>query len=516
MKNISKKVLVGAVAFALVLPASFTFSQGASAASPVKGGNLTILRGDLESSLTPSIPPDNAGIWVVEEIFDTLLLPAQDAKSLKPSLATSWSASKDGLTWTFKLRAGVKFSDGKPMTSKDVKFSLQENSNPAGNWGFINSSISKIGTPDPLTVTVTTKTPYSPLPAVMAIFANSIVPYNYGGKTKEAFGKSPIGTGPFKLATWTKGQLIKLVRNPYYWEAGKPYLDSVTFKLVPDSNTRANQVQGGQAQVNEFPSYSSVKTLKSVKGVKVTAFDSSAVNYLIFNNTKAPLTDVHVRKALAYLVDKKAIIAAVTFGIGTAAGAYMSPTSWAHNASIKGLPYNVAKAKAELALSTQPNGFEASINVASGSADENSKAQILQSEAAKIGITLKINQLDPSAWTAARDAKTYDIMFGYCTTDIIDPDEIIRFAGLIDGGGSSLWSYYDNQASAKLANDAVLIDNQAKRKAIYDKIQLAFDADQPMVPLYYAPNLYSYSTKVQNFHPFVTGNYNFRNVWLTK
>ncbi|MSV91990.1 MAG: ABC transporter substrate-binding protein, partial [Actinobacteria bacterium] len=123
MKNISKKVLVGAVAFALVLPASFTFSQGASAASPVKGGNLTILRGDLESSLTPSIPPDNAGIWVVEEIFDTLLLPAQDAKSLKPSLATSWSASKDGLTWTFKLRAGVKFSDGKPMTSKDVKFS---------------------------------------------------------------------------------------------------------------------------------------------------------------------------------------------------------------------------------------------------------------------------------------------------------------------------------------------------------------------------------------------------------
>ena len=516
MKIASKKLLVATIAASLVLPASFAFSQAASAATPVKGGNLTILRGDLESSLTPSIPPDNAGIWVVEEIFDTLLLPSVDAKTLKPSLATSWSASKDGLTWTFKLRSGVKFSDGKPMTSKDVKFSLQENSDPAGNWGFINSSISKIGTPDPLTVTVTTKTPYSPLPSVMAIFANSIVPYNYGGKTKEEFGKNPIGTGPFKLQTWTKGQLIKLVRNPYYWESGKPYLDSITFKLVPDSNTRANQVQGGQAQVNEFPSYSSVKTLKSVKGVTVKAFPSSATHYLIFNNTKAPFTDVHVRRALAHLVDKKAIVAAVTFGIGTPAGAYLTPTLWAHNASIKGLEYNVAKAKAELALSTKPNGFEASINVVSGNADENSKAQILQSEAAKIGITLKINQLDPSAWTAARDGKSYDIMLGYCTTDIIDPDEIIRFAGILDGGGSSLWSYYDNQMSAKLANDAVLIDNQAKRKAIYDKIQLAFDVDQPMVPLYYAPNLYSYSTKVQNFYPFVTGNYNLRNVWLSK
>ncbi len=516
MRIVSKKLLVTAVTVALALPVSFTFSQVASAATPVKGGDLTILRGDLESSLTPSIPPDNAGIWVVEEIFDTLLVPAADAKSLKPSLATSWSASKDGLTWTFKLRSGVKFSDGTPMTSKDVKFSLQENSNPAGNWGFINSSISKIGTPDPLTVTITTKTPYSPLPAVMAIFANSIIPNNYGGKTKDEFGKHPIGTGPFKLATWTKGQLIKIVRNPYYWEAGKPYLDSITFKLVPDANTRANQVQGGQAQINEFPSFSSVKTLKNVPGVKVTAFDSSAVNFLIFNNTKAPLSDVHVRKALASLVDKKAIITAVLFGNGTPAGAYMSPSSWSHNASIKGLPYDLTKAKAELALSTQPNGFSATIMVSSGNADQNSMAQILQSEAAKIGVTLQISQLDPSAWTAARDNKSYDIMFGYDTTDIIDPDELIRFTGLIDGGGSSLWSYYDNQKSAKLANDAVLIDNQTKRKAIYDKIQVAFDNDQPMVPLYYAPNLYSYSTKVQAFHPFVTGNYNFRNVWLSK
>jgi len=514
MKKALKNSLVCALSLSVVIPLSF--SSVASAASPVKGGSITVLRSDIESSLIPSVPPDNAGIWVVEEIFDTLLLPASDAKSLKPNLATSWTQSKDGLTWTFKLRAGVKFSNGAPMTSKDVKFSIDQNSIPSGNWGFINSSISKVATPDPLTVTVTTKTPYAPLPAVMAIFANSIVPYNYGGVTKDKFGENPIGTGAFKLSSWTKGQQLKLVRNPYYWEAGKPYLDSVTFKIVSDSNTRANQIQGNQAQINEFPSFSSVKTLKSTPGVKVTAFPSSAVNFLIFNNTKAPFNDIHVRKALAYLVNKPAIVSAVLFGNGTPAGAYMSPTSWSHNAAIKGLPFDVTKAKAELALSTVPKGFTAKINIYTGNADQNSMAQILQAEAAKIGVTLTIQQLDPSAYNAARDGKSYDIEFSYDTTDIIDPDEIIRFTGVLDGGGSSLWSYYDNKSIAKMAADAVLVTDQAKRKVIYDKIQAQFDADQPMVPLYYSPDLYSYTNKVQNFSPFVTGNYNLRNVWLSK
>ena len=255
MKSFTKKSLAGLFAVSMITSLNFVIPATSSATgTPVKGGDLVVVRGDIETSLVPSIPPDNASIWVLEEIFDTLLFPAQDGKSLLPGLATKWTQSKDGLSWTFNLRHGVKFSNGKAMSSKDVKFSIEENTK-GSNWGFLNANISKITTPDANTVVISTKTPYSPLPSAIATFANAVIPYNYGGVSKDAFGKNPIGTGPFKLSKWTLGQSIKLVRNPYYWEAGKPYLNSVTFNLVTDSNTRANQLAGNQAQINEFPPF---------------------------------------------------------------------------------------------------------------------------------------------------------------------------------------------------------------------------------------------------------------------
>jgi peptide/nickel transport system substrate-binding protein len=516
MQLLTKKSLTGFFALSLVTSLNFIIpSPSTAAGTPVKGGDLVVVRGDIETSLVPSIPPDNASIWVLEELFDTLLFPAADGKSLVPGLATTWSQSKDGLTWTFNLRKGVKFSDGTAMTSKDVKFSIEENTK-GSNWGFLNASISKITTPNADTVLIKTKYPYSPLPAAIATFANSVLPYNYGGKTQEEFGKNPIGTGPFKISKWTLGQQIKLVKNPYYWEAGKPYLNSITFNLVPDSNTRANQLLGGQAQINEFPPYSSVKALKGQSKVTVSAFPSSATMFMVFNNSKAPFNDPHLRKALAYVIDKKAINTAILAGAGTPAGAFMWPSGWAHNAAIKGREFDVAKAKAELALSTTPTGLTANIAVASGNVDQNSLAQIMQNAAAQIGVTLNIQQLDPSAMNDARMNKTFDICYVPVTTDMMDPDEIINVDAVYTGGAFSLFSYYDNKNISKWAADAVKTQDQAKRKVIYDKIQVQFEADAPMVPLYYAPEMYSYSKKVQNFHSYVTGNYNLRNVWLSK
>ncbi len=516
MKSFTKKSLAGLFAVSMITSLNFVIPATSSATgTPVKGGDLVVVRGDIETSLVPSIPPDNASIWVLEEIFDTLLFPAQDGKSLLPGLATKWTQSKDGLSWTFNLRHGVKFSNGKAMSSKDVKFSIEENTK-GSNWGFLNANISKITTPDANTVVISTKTPYSPLPSAIATFANAVIPYNYGGVSKDAFGKNPIGTGPFKLSKWTLGQSIKLVRNPYYWEAGKPYLNSVTFNLVTDSNTRANQLAGNQAQINEFPPFSSIKTLKGQSKITVSAFPSSATNFLVLNNSKAPFNDVHARRALAYLVDKNAINNAVLFGAGTPAGAFMWPAGWAHDASIKGRDYSVAKAKAELALSATPNGFSANIMIPSGNADQNSMAQILQAAAAQAGITLTIQQLDPSAWNDARSNKSFDICYTLVTTDMMDPDEIINVDAVYNGGAFSLFTYYDNKDVAAWAAKAVTFQDQVKRKALYDKIQVQVEADAPLVPLYYAPVVYSYSKKVQNFHTYVTGNYNLRNVWLSK
>ena len=350
----------------------------------------------------------------------------------------------------------------------------------------------------------------------MSIFQNAVLPFEYGGVSVDEFAEKPVGSGPFVFESWTKGKEVKLLKNAKYWKENLPRLDSVTFSVVTDSSTRANQVQGGQAQINEGPAFSSIENLRSQNGVEVELFEASNVDFLAFNTTKAPLNDVHVRRAIAHTVDKDAIIKAVLFGNGEAAGGYMSPTSWSFDPSIAADTYDLDKAKDELAKSSQPNGFSATISVASGDPDQKAKAEIVQASAAKIGIDLQIESLDPSALYAARDAGNYDMAFVYDTTDIVDPDEIIRFTGLVDGGSNALGTSYDNREMARLADLAVTLNDQDERQKIYFEIQRLWDADQPAVSLYYSPSAYSFSSNVRDFHPSVTGNYNLVDVWMAK
>ena len=174
--------------------------------------------------------------------------------------------SKNGLAYTITLRKGVKFSNGTPMTSKDVQFSLEQTMAASQGWGYIDSAIKSVAAPSADTVVVNLKYKWAPILADLALFANGVVPDNYGGKTAAAFYQAPIGTGPFKFDYWHKGSALKLVKNTDYWQPGKPYLDSVTWTDVPNDNTRQLQVTSGQAQIDQFPAWSTVATLKSTPG----------------------------------------------------------------------------------------------------------------------------------------------------------------------------------------------------------------------------------------------------------
>ena len=511
------KTLCGVLALVatVALTACGASGTGTGTGTARDGGDLVMARADEATSLLPSVPTDNASIWVIEELYDTLTIPAADGKDVEPSLATSWTQSPDKLSWTFHLRKGVKFSNGHPVTSADVRFSIEQNQKSDAPFSFIDTVITKMDTPDANTIVFHTKKPWSPLPADMALYANSIVPKDYAGKSASQFATHPIGSGPFRFASWSKGSSLKIVKNPDYWRPNTPHLDSVTFTVVPDSNTRATQLASNQIQINEYPSNSSIKTLKAQPNVTVSMFPSSEIDYLSMNVRRAPFTDLNVRKAISLAIDKKAILKAVYYGHGTLAGSFLSPTTWAHDASIKPVPHDVAAAKAALAKSSHPHGFSTTITIPSGDQDASSEAQLVQGDLAKIGIKIKIKTMDPSAESTAKHEGNIDMAFGLYTTDIVDPDEIARFAGTYDGGSQVLYSGFKNARMDKLAATASSASRQSDRKAAYDTMQQIIADQVPYVPLFYVPGIYSYG-KIKGFHPAATGNYFLEKVQLTQ
>jgi peptide/nickel transport system substrate-binding protein len=487
---------------------------GAGAGTQRTGGNLTIVRAQDSVSMNKTMEFSNSSIWVYQQIFETLLTNDADGKSVKPWLAESYTSSDDKMTWTFKLRSGVKFSNGQPMTSADVKFSLDAASSTKGGWEFINSAIKEVTTPDPSTVVITTKYPWAPLLADLACPSNGILPNNYGGKSSDEFYAAPIGTGPFVWDLWSKGSALTLKKNANYWQPGKPVLDSVTWKVVPDDNSRNLMIQGGQADIDEFPPFSNVEQLRAANGVNVDLFPSTRADYVLMNETKKPYDDVHVRRAISYAIDRQALVKAVLYNNGKAANSLFMPTVGYYEPKTPGLQYDMAKAKQELAMSSVPQGFTTTFLANSGDSNDAAIAQIMQASLKQLGITMNIQNSDPSAVHDMQHKLDYEISHGYWTMDIADPDELTQYALDPTSGGHSFNTGYNNAGLISLVHEAQQTFDTAKRQQLYTQIQAQAAEEAFMAFLYYQPIPYAMRKSVQGFQVLPTGSYHLEDVAL--
>ncbi|MFZ7088941.1 ABC transporter substrate-binding protein [Curtobacterium sp. RRHDQ10] len=516
------RIAVAAVtaAAALVLAGC---SNGASAGSDTssgahpKGGTLTMARSADIISMDNTTTFDNNSIHVQQQIMEPLFNVSADGKKLTPWLATSYDISSDKKDYTIHLRKGVKFSNGDPMTAKDVKFSIDaDTATGSSGWGYINAAIDTVSVVDDDTVDIKLKYAWAPLIADLSLFSNGIVPANYGGESKEEFYTHPVGTGPFVWGSWKKGQSLSLTKNDDYWQSGKPYLDGVKWTVVPDANTRKLQVQGGQVDIDDTPDWSSLASLKSASGVKAETFDSTQLDYIAFNQTRKPFDDVHIRRAIAYAIDRKAMVKAVLFGNGTAANSLLSPGTPYYDKNADGPTYDVSKAKAELAKSSQPNGFTTTLLIRSGDPNQTSISQIMQSELQKIGITMKIKQLDPTANKQARLAGDFDMAWSAWTMDIPDPDEWTSFAVDPDGGSDSAFTHYDNPEVIAINRQAQQETDPSKRQELYSELQQKTGDDAFLAYLYYSPYVFATTDEVSGFHVTPLGNYQLEDVSKSK
>ena len=315
------RLFAHAVAVAVVL--ALVFSPGDGAAQK-PGGTLVMLVQPEPPTLAAYLSTSGPIGQVSSKVYEGLLEYDFSLKPI-PGLAQSWTISPDGKTITFTLQKGVKFHDGQPFTSADVKFSVLEvlkKVHPRGAATF--RELTEIDTPDAHTAVFRLTAPAPYLMMALSGYESPMLPKHLfeGTDVKTSkYANAPVGTGPFKFVEWQRGQYMRLDRNPDYWKKGRPYLDRVVARFVADSATRTAALEKGEVQAAGFAAipWPDVKTLAKLPQMETTTKGyemSSPIVQLDFNTRKPPFDNVKVRQAVSYAISRKAVIENVWFGWG--------------------------------------------------------------------------------------------------------------------------------------------------------------------------------------------------------
>jgi peptide/nickel transport system substrate-binding protein len=368
-------------------------SSATCSSAPVRGGNLVYERQAATETLDPLNPLNgNGDIFSYNLIYSGLVRsdPTGKTNNIVPSLSDHWTISSNGKTYTFHLRPGIKFSNGQPVTAEDVAWTLNRFGNPKINGvmaavavGFGHATVVNGST-----VRVQLKRPVAAFLYDISIWPAFILPKNLVQKEGKAFYTHPVGSGPFAVKSFVKGSNITFTRNPYYWESGKPYLDSVRFNFVTDSNTRILALRAGNAQEMDVVPFSQVKSLESNKNIVVQTAKVPLFLGLWLNHLRAQFTDINVRKAMQYAIDRALINQQIFTGLGTIPNSVLMGFALDAPASVvKPYTYDLTKAKALMAQSKYPKGFSTTLLYPAGTDFYNQLTLALQQE---FGVDLEL------------------------------------------------------------------------------------------------------------------------------
>nr|WP_275402029.1 ABC transporter substrate-binding protein [Sinirhodobacter huangdaonensis] len=474
------------------------------------GGNIVITYKDDVATLDPAIGYDWQNWSMIKSIFDGLMDYVPGTTELRPGLAESYEISPDGKTYTFHLRKGVKFHNGREMTAEDVKYSLDRVTTPATQSpgaGFFGSiagydamadgsatSLSGVTVVDPATVKIELSRPDATFLHVMALNFSSVVPKEEVEKWGADFGKHPVGTGAFKLSDWTIGQKLLLTKNADYWRAGLPYLDSVTFEVGQEPIVALLRLQKGEVDIpgDGIPPAKFTEVMNNPDEKKqVVVGGQLQTGYITLNVEMKPFDNVEVRRAINMAINKDRIVQMIN-GRATPATQPLPPSMPGYTKDYAGYAFDPAKAKAMLAEAGYPDGFQTQLYVMN--TDPNPRiAQAIQQDLAAIGVKAEIKALaQANVIEAGGTPKTAPMIWSggmAWIADFPDPSNfygpILGCAGAVEGGWN--WSWYCNKdldAEAAKADSIVDPAKQDERLALWSDVYMKIMQDAPWVPVF--------------------------------
>lgn len=520
--------------FRALLACALLVGLAGTAEAVTRGGTFIYARYADSLLLDPVYNDANVDIWILTNLYDTLLQPTADGKGVQPGLASEYQVSDDGLTVTLKMRPDIKFSDGSPITVDDVKWSLDRARDPKnGIWNFILASLDSVETKGADGVVLHLKAPDPTFTSALATFNAAILPMKpyeaAAGATMEekakAFAEHPIGSGPFMFESWQRNTEMVLKRNPYYWQAGEdgkplPYLDEIRFEIIPDDATRILKLQAGEVQGAEFIPYARVAELKNDANLDMMLYPSTRVQFLTVNvrptlkdGSKNLLSDPKVRQALNYAIDKNALAKIVTFDVGKPMVSFMSSVTplAVNNGPL--YPYDAEKARALLKEAGVPEGAEVSCIGLAGNADETAILSTVQQMWAQVGVKLNIEYLDNATRTDRYRAADFQMRVSAWTDDINDPSEITSYFAYYPNIESLHGGWQDKSVDELFVKSQTEMDAE-KRAGMYATIQNTYIESAPIFFLYESPYSVALRKNVKGFNQIPLGNNIFAGAYL--
>lgn len=466
---------------------------------------------NLDAAQVTDFNSSRAGRRIVEALLDY----DDQTTELVPGLAQSWTVSKDGLEYTFKLRPGIKFHDGTPLNADAVRFSFERQINEESaahklGWypfaKFNYGTVKSVTAVDDLTVKFTMSEARAPFIGVLAGAASGIISPAAYMKLGKDFAGRPVGTGPFQFTSWDRGNQIIMERNPGYWQRGVPRLQKIAYRWVADDQTRLAQLQNGTLDLVVDVPPDSIAGLE--KDPRFTVLKSTGMHvwYVGLNNTHGPLRDKRVRQALNYAVDKAAITRDVLKGTGVPAISPINPGTWGYEPGVTRYEYNPAKAKQLLAESGNPNGFAVNFWVpesGSGMQAPVAMATVIQANLNAVGVLAKIQTMEWGAYLKRLTTREQDLFALSWAAGQPDPDFV-----LFPLFHSSQWTpngpnraLYKNEKFDALLDAARKVTDLKLRKRLYSDAEKTLVDEAPWIFIDHQIQVMVTKANVKGFRP---------------
>lgn len=462
-------------------------------------------------------------------LFSDLLVTVDERGRAVPELAArvptsaNGDISRDGRSITYRLRRGVKWHDGVTFTSRDVRFSWQAVMNPRNNVASREAYdvVERVDTPDDYTAILRLKRPFAP--AVLTIFGGGqtlrLVPQHVLAKYADVnavdFNQHPIGTGPFKVVAWKRGQSVELEANDAYF-LGKPKLRRVTVQLVPATTTAGVMLETHETDFAQLDS-STYQRVRDNPNLRVVLANYYAFIGLPMNVTRPALRDVRVRRAIVYALDRVSLNDKNTFGTGVLADSDLNPISWAHTNDVVHYPHDPARATALLEAAgwragsdgvRQKNGARLALELAEpsgGTTARNEDVQV-QEMLRRVGIEVTIKGYAPSLLYAPAEAGgilesgKFDLTIsGWVSGG--DPDNSTLYMCRYAGPAGQNYSRYCSSAMDAAQEQALATYDTARRKRAYAAIERLASQDLPFVFVYWPKARFAMNPDLRGFAP---------------